>query len=438
MTVMHTPDKMLLTGRVLCFHADPFLTTPDKAARVDQAILLAGGLIAEIGEAGALKNAHPDAIHVDYGDKVISAGFVDCHNHYPQTGIIASWGKRLIDWLNTYTFPEEMRFGDPAYASDVAERYLDLLLANGITSAAAFCTIHPTSVDALFSASEARGMRMTAGKVMMDRNAPDGLRDTAQSGYDQSKALIDRWSDRGRLTYAVTPRFAPTSTPEQLEVAGTLWAEYPDCAMQTHLSEQHEEITWMKDLFPDDPDYLSVYQRYGLCGPGAIMGHSIHLTDREIAALRETGAAVSHCPTSNAFIGSGLCDVTGLRAADVPVGLATDVGGGSSFSMLATMRSAYEIGQLRGDALHPAQLWWLATAGSAAAMRVSTSIGGLAPGMEADLVILDPDATPVLAQRTKRADTIWDVLFALIILGDDRAIHQTWVNGEKIKVTENV
>ncbi len=367
------------------------------------------------------------------GDALLSAGFVDAHVHYPQLGIIASWGKRLIDWLNTYTFPEEMRFGDADYAAEVSERYLDLLIANGITSAAAFCTIHPESVDALFSAAEARGMRLTAGKVMMDRNAPDGLRDTAQTGYDQSKALIDRWAGRGRLSYAITPRFAPTSTPEQLEAAGALWAEHPDCAMQTHLSEQHEEIAWMKDLFPDDPDYLAVYQRFGLSGPGAIMGHSIHLTDREIAALRDTGAAVAHCPTSNAFIGSGMCDVTGLRAANVPVGLATDVGGGSSFSMLSTMRSAYEIGQLRGDALHPAQLWWPATAGSAAAMRVGDRIGGLAQGMEADLVILDPDATPVLAQRTKRAEDIWDILFALIILGDDRAIHQTWVNGRQVK-----
>ena len=430
---MNTPSKTLLTGRVLQYRADPFLTPAPEAAVVDEAILLEGGRIGDVGAAAALAAAHPDATRIDYGDRIISAGFVDCHNHYPQTGIIASWGKRLIDWLNTYTFPEEMRFGDADYAAEVAERYLDLLIANGVTSAAAFCTIHPESVDALFRAGQARGMRLTAGKVMMDRNAPDGLRDTAQSGYDQSKALIERWAGQGRLSYAITPRFAPTSTPEQLEAAGALWAEQPDCAMQTHLSEQHEEIAWMKDLFPDDPDYLAVYQRFGLSGPGAIMGHAIHLTDREIAALRDTGAAVAHCPTSNAFIGSGLCDVTGLRAAGVPVGLATDVGGGSSFSMLATMRSAYEIGQLRGDALHPAQLWWLATAGSAAAMRVGDRIGGLAEGMEADLVILDPDATPVLAQRTQRAEDIWDVLFALIILGDDRAIHQTWVNGREVK-----
>ena len=431
---MNNPDKTLLTGRVLRFDADPFLSPPTEAVRTDEAILLNGGLIAEIGAADVLAKAHPDARRIDYGDKIISAGFVDSHNHYTQTGIIASWGKRLIDWLNTYTFPEEMRFGDAGYAAEISARYLDLLIDNGITSAAAFCTIHPESVDALFTAAQARDMRMTAGKVMMDRNAPDGLMDRAQSGYDQSKALMDKWAGRGRLTYAVTPRFAPTSTPEQLEAAGALWAERPSCAMQTHLSEQTEEIAWMKGLFPDDSDYLAVYQRYGLCGPGAIMGHSIHLTDREIGALRDTGAAVAHCPTSNAFIGSGMCDVTGLRAAGVSVGLATDVGGGSSFSMLATMRSAYEIGQLRGDALHPAQLWWLATAGSAQAMRQDDKIGGLAPGMEADLIVLDPDATPVLAQRTARAEDISDILFALTILGDDRAIHQTWVNGKEMKV----
>lgn len=430
---MSSTDKILLTGRVIRFDADPFEAPPADAIRVDEAVLLTGGLIAEIGEAGVLRAAHPDARRVDYGQMIISAGFVDCHNHYAQTGIIASWGKRLIDWLNTYTFPEEMRFGDAAYAAEVADRYLDLMIANGVTSAAAFCTIHPESVDALFAAAEARGMRICAGKVMMDRNAPEGLRDTAQAGYDQSKALIGRWAGRGRLTYAVTPRFAPTSTPDQLAAAGALWAEHPDCVMQTHLSEQHEEIAWMRDLFPDDPDYLAVYERFGLCAPGAIMGHAIHLTDREVAALRETGAAAAHCPTSNAFIGSGMCDVTGLRAAGVPVGLATDVGGGSSFSMLATMRSAYEIGQLRGDALHPAQLWWLATAGSAGALRLGDRIGGLAPGMEADLAILNPDATPVLAQRAARADDVSDILFALLILGDDRAIHQTWVDGKEMK-----
>lgn len=427
--------QTLLTGQTLEFIADPFIEGDAIRHRPHGGVLLDGGVISAVGEADDLAQQAPNARRVDYGQRLIAPGFVDAHNHYPQTGIIASWGKRLIDWLNTYTFPEEMRFGDPVYAAEVAETYLDLLVANGITSAAAFCTIHPESVDALFSAAMKRGMRITAGKVMMDRNAPDGLRDDAQTGYDDSAALIARWAGRGRLTYAVTPRFAPTSTEAQLAAAGALWAEHPDCAMQTHLSEQVEEVAWMRDLFPNDADYLAVYQRHGLSGPGAIMGHSIHLTERERAALLETGAAVAHCPTSNAFIGSGMCDVRGLRAQGIPVGLATDVGGGSSFSMLATMKSAYEIGQLRGDALTPAQLWWLATAGSADAMRVGDKVGALAVGREADLCVLDPAATPVLAQRTRRADNIEDVLFALLILGDDRAIAATWVDGKPLKDT---
>ncbi|MEX2519809.1 MAG: guanine deaminase, partial [Paracoccaceae bacterium] len=280
--------------------------------------------------------------------------------------------------------------------------------------------------------AERRGAAMTAGKVMMDRHAPAGLMDDAQTGYDQSKALIEKWRGRGRLSYAVTPRFAPTSSPAQLEAAGALWAEHPELAMQTHLSEQPEEIDWVRQLYPDDEDYLGVYQRFGLVGPGAIMGHAIHLSERERGALATSGAAVAHCPTSNTFIGSGLCDVRGLKAAGVEVGLATDVGGGSSFSMLATMKSAYEIAQLRGRALHPAELLWLATEGSARAMR-RPNLGRLAAGADADIIAFDPAATPVLAQRTARAESVFDQLFALIILGDDRAIAETWIAGKPWK-----
>ncbi|MGB0928909.1 MAG: guanine deaminase [Pikeienuella sp.] len=425
--------QTLLTGQTIEFIADPFTDPNAIRHRESGGVVIENGTIIAVGEAADMISAAPGATRIDYGKRLIAPGFVDAHNHYPQTGIIASWGKRLIDWLNTYTFPEEMRFGDADYAAAIAETYLDLLIANGVTSAAAFCTIHPESVDALFTASLARGMRMTCGKVMMDRNAPDGLRDDAQTGYDDSAALIAKWQGRGRLTYAITPRFAPTSSEAQLAAAGALWAEHPSCAMQTHLSEQVEEIAWMQELFPRDADYLSVYERHGLCRVGAIMGHAIHLTDRERAALAETGAAVSHCPTSNAFIGSGLCDVKGLRQQGLTVGLATDIGGGSSFSMLATMKSAYEIGQLRGDALSPSQLWWLATVGSANALRVDDKVGALAAGMEADICVFDPAATPVLAQRTARAESIEDLLFALLILGDDRAIAATWVNGQLLK-----
>ncbi len=427
------PDARLILGQTLAFQADPFAAPPQDSAvhRRRGAVLVRAGRIAAVDEADVLRAAHPDAAVEDMGDALLTAGFVDCHAHYPQTGIIASWGKRLIDWLNRYTFPEELRFEDPAYARAQAELYLDLNLANGITSACVYCTVHPQSADALFAAAEARGLRMSGGKVLMDRNAPAGLTDDPRRGYDDSAALIGRWHGRGRMTYAVTPRFAPTSSPAQLEAAGALWAENPGCLMQTHLCEQTDEIAWVRDLYPDDADYFGVYEARGLTGPGAIMGHAIHLTARERAALAETGTGVAHCPTSNTFIGSGLCDVAGLVASGVPVGLATDVGGGSSFSMLATMRAAYEIGQLRGAALHPAQLLWLATEGSARVMRQADRIGGLEAGREADIVALDLAATPVIAQRAARAETIWEALFATIMLGDDRSIRAVWSAGER-------
>lgn len=432
---MSRTPPTLVRGRILRFDGDPFLKAPETALSLDAdgGVLARDGEIEAVGDGRALAAAHPDAEIFDFGDRIVAPAFVDCHNHFPQTRIIGSWGKRLMDWLQGYTFPEEMRFADKVYADAVAKDYLDLLIANGVGAAAAYCATYPESVDALFEAAEARGMRMIAGKVMMDRGAPEGLLDDAQSGYDQSKALIERWHGRGRLGYAITPRFAPTSTPAQLEAAGALWAEHPEVAMQTHLSEQVEEIAYVRELFPDDADYLAVYERFGLVGPGAIMGHAIHLEPRERAALAAHGAAVAHCPTSNTFIGSGLCDVDGLRAAGVAVGLATDVGGGSSFSMLATMKAAYEVGQLRGDALHPAQLWWLATVGSARAMRLSDRIGALAPGMEADMIVLDAAATPVLSQRAARAESASDLLFALIILGDDRAVRETFIAGSPMK-----
>jgi len=423
----------LLIGQTLTFAADPFIAGAE-AARHDShgGVLVEGGVIRAVGPASALRNAHPGARVHDYGKRLISPGFVDAHIHYPQTAIIASWGKRLIDWLNTYTFPEEMRFADPAYAKQAAESCLDLLLAHGTTTLCSYATIHPASVDALFAAAQTRGMRVLAGKTCMDRNAPEGLRDTPRSAYDDSKALLERWHGQNRLSYVITPRFAPTSSPEQLEALGALWAEYPDCLMQTHLSEQTEEIEWVRALFPEARDYLDVYERFGLIGRGALFGHAIHLEARERARLREAGAALIHCPTSNAFIGSGMFDMAGLKAGGQRVGLASDIGGGSSFSMLRTMASAYEIAQLRGTALHPAQLWWLATAGSAAALGLEGRIGSLAPGKEADLIVLDLESTPAIAQRARNAETLWEALFPTIMMGDDRAIAATWVNGRPV------
>jgi guanine deaminase len=366
---------------------------------------------------------------VDYGTDLIVPGFVDAHVHYPQTAIIASWGKRLIDWLNSYTFPEEIRLADPDYAAKIAGRYLDIALSHGTTTMASYCTTAPVSVTAYFEAAQARGMRVVGGKTCMDHNAPDDLIDTAQSAYDDSKDLIDLWHGQGRLSYAITPRFSPTSTTEQLAALGGLWQERPDCLMQTHLSEQTEEITWVRSLFPDARDYLETYAQFGLLGARGLYGHAIHLEPREIAQLAEIGASVVHCPTSNTFIGSGLFDLTGLARAGVGSGLATDIGGGSNFSMLRTMAAAYEVAQLRGQALHPAQLMWLASEGSAKALHLSGTIGHLGAGAEADLCILNLSSTAAIAQRHEHANDFWESLFPTVMMGDDRAIRQVWVAG---------
>ena len=426
------PADLIIAGQVLRTHADPFQTPPEEALTVSsEAIAVRGGRILAIAPLADLRAAHPEAQVHDYGDALISPGFIDGHVHYPQTAIVASWGKRLIDWLETYTFPEEARFGDPAYARTVADRHLDLCLGNGTTTTASYCTIHEASADAYFQAAEARGMRIVAGRTCMDRNAPPDLTDTVQTAHDESAALIARWHGKGRATYAITPRFTPTSSEAQLEALGALWAANPSCLMQTHLSEQVEEIAWVRELVPEARDYLDTYERHGLIGPGAVFGHAIHLEPREIARLAETGSALVHCPTSNTFIGSGLFDTARRKGDGIAVGLATDTGGGSSFSMLRTMAAAYEVGQLAGTALHPAQLIWLATAGSAQALRLGDRIGRIAPGMEADLVVLDLASTPAIAQRARRAETIWEAVFPTVMMGDDRAVGDVYLEGRR-------
>ena len=424
----------LILGQTLEFEGNPLREGLGAVRhRARGGVFVEAARIVAVDEAHALKSSHPNADIEDMGDALLLPGFIDAHAHYPQTRIIASWGKRLIDWLNRYTFPEEMRFGDADYAAAVARDYLDASSSHGITTASIYCTVHPESVDAMMATAEARGQRMAAGRVMMDRDtAPDGLRDTAEASYIESKALIERWHGHGRLTYAITPRFAPTSTEAQLEAAGTLWAEHPDCLLQTHLSEQPEEIAWVAALYPEDADYFAIYERFGLAGPGAVMGHAIHLTHRERAALHESGTSIGHCPTSNTFIGSGLCDVAGLAEAGIPVGLATDVGGGSSFSMLRTMAAAYEVGQLRGRALHPAELIWLATGGAAEALRMEHHIGRLAPGQDADIIALDLASTPIIAARAARAEDVWEAVFPTIMMGDDRAIARVWIAGAPV------
>ena len=426
--------RTLLVGPTLRFSGDPFHVPWENAVRIetDGAVMLEKGHITNVGSADTLLSVNPDVQVIRYGsDHLICPGFVDAHAHYPQTAIIASWGKRLIDWLNDYTFPEETRLHDPAYAAHIAARYLDLTLAHGTTTVASYCTIHPHSADALFEAAAVRDQRIVAGKTCMDRNAPDGLRDTPQSAYDDSKALIARWHGQGRASYAITPRFSPTSTLDQLAALGTLWAEHPDCLMQTHLSEQTDEIAWVRDLHPQARDYLDTYEAHGLIGERALFGHAIHLEPREVDRIAETGAGLVHCPTSNTFIGSGLFDMAGLTARGIRTGLATDTGGGSSFSMLRTMAAAYEIGQLRHAPLHAAQLIWLATAGSARSLHLQDKIGTIAVGKEADLTVINLSSTAAIAQRAANAKDTWESIFATIMMGDDRAIGDVWVAGKQ-------
>jgi len=429
-------DSYLLLGQTLSFVDDPFRVGPDLA--VDHysrgAVWVEDGLIKAVGPVQDVRQAAGGLPVIDHGDDLIMAGFVDCHVHYPQFSIIASYGEQLLDWLEKYTFPAEANFGDPGYAKHAAGLFLDECARNGITTSSVYATVHSGSVDGFFSVASERNLRMVCGKVLMDRNAPDTLLDTAESGYRQSKSLIEKWHGTGRNVYALTPRFAPTSSPEQLAAAGALWREFPDVVMQTHVSENIDEIAWVADLFPGAADYFGVYEKFGLSGPGAVFGHAIHLNERERRAFRETGSAIAHCPTSNTFIGSGLFDMQGLRDCDEPVtvGLATDIAGGSSLSMFATMRSSYEVGQLRGYSLHPAKAYYLATVGSARALRLDDRIGNLAAGNEADIVVINLASTPIIANRVAHANDIWDALFVQMIMADDRAIAATYSGGRLI------
>ena len=420
--------RQLIRGRTLSFHADPTETENAFTYHEDGAIITENGKIAAIGDYASLRD--PALPEIDHRPHLILPGFIDTHIHFPQVQVIASWGAQLLDWLNTYTFPEESRFAQQGHAPLMAERFLDLLLSHGTTTAVAFCSVHPQSAEALFSAAEARGMAMVAGKVMMDRNAPEAVLDTPQQGYDDSKRLIETWHGRGRQHYAITPRFAITSTPEQMEMTGQLVREHPDCHIQTHLSENRDEIAFTLSLYPQARDYLDIYETYGLLSEKLLLGHSIHLEPREIARMAETGSRAVFCPTSNLFLGSGLFDEAGLRAAGVVSGIATDVGGGTSYSMLQTLNEGYKILQLRGQKLHPYAAFHWVTRGNALALGIADRIGTLDPGSDADLVVLDSRATPAMALRMDRAETLAEELFILQILGDDRAIAQTYVAGK--------
>ncbi|TLX53252.1 guanine deaminase [Stutzerimonas nosocomialis] len=399
----------------------------------DGLLLVEDGKVAQLGAAEDLLSSLPAGTAlVEYPDALITPGFIDTHIHYPQVGVMGSYGTQLLDWLETYTFPNEGRFADPEHARKQAKLFLEELLRNGTTTALVFGTVHKQSVDAFFEAAEKLGLRMIAGKVLMDRNAPDYLTDTPETGYADSRELIERWHSKGRLHYAVTPRFAPTSSPEQLALAGKLLGEFPDLYLHTHLSENRQEVEWVRSLFPERRGYLDVYDHHGLVGARSVFAHGLHLCDDECQRLGEAGSAVAFCPTSNLFLGSGLLDLARLEAHGVRVGLGTDVGGGTSFSQLTTLSEAYKVLQLQGQKLDPFKALYLATLGGARALYLDQHIGNLQPGKDADFVVLDYQATPLIAHRLAQATSLPERLFALMMLGDDRAVRETFAAGVSV------
>jgi guanine deaminase len=415
-------------GELLSVPVDPLHAGTDAVRHHrDGLLVVENGHVVAFGDHADLAGRYPEASVTRWPGKLIVPGFVDAHVHYPQTDRIASHGEQLLEWLDRHIFPEERRFADRAHAEAVAGVFCDELLRNGTTSALVFATVHPQSVDALFEAALARGMRIVGGKVLMDLG-PHGLADTPARGVVESEALIARWRGRGRIGYAVTPRFALTSSDAQLAAAGALVARHPAVLMHTHLAENDEEVAAVAARFPDAADYLDVYDRFGLVGPRSVFAHGIHLADRARGRMAAAGSGIVHCPTSNLFLGSGLFDLAAADAHGIPVGLGSDVGAGTSFSMLATMAEAYKVGQLLGHSLDPFRALFLATAGAARVMGLADRIGGLQPGQEADFAVLDPAATPLLARRTAGA-SLPERLFALQVLGDDRAVAATFVAG---------
>lgn len=398
----------------------------------DGLLVVDEGHIVAAGDATRLlSELSADTAVIDYSGKLIVPGFIDCHVHFPQLDIIGSYGAQLLDWLNRYAFPAEAKFADPDYAREVAGVFIDELLRNGTTTALVFGTVHPHSADAIFEAADAKGMRLIAGKVLMDSNCPEELRDDAETGYADSKALIERWHGKGRLGYAITPRFALTSSAEQLAAAGRLASEYPDVWIHTHLAENMDEVDEIARLFPDSRSYLDVYEQHGLLRERAVFAHCLHMDDEDRASMSTHGGAAAFCPTSNLFLGSGLFDLPAFRDAGIRCGLGTDVGGGTSLSLLRTASEAYKVLHLQEHALPATRALFLATLGAAEALYLDDRIGNFASGKEADFVVLDFEGSNLTARRTAAAATIEEKLFALMTLADDRNIAATYVNGVK-------
>ncbi|MEB3754807.1 guanine deaminase [Acinetobacter sp. MD2(2019)] len=429
-------QQTIVRGRFLDIQA--LVTQADQIAQnvryiEDGVMIIEDGKICHLGTWQDTQSMLAQDAQIEhYPEQLIIPGFIDTHIHYPQTEMVGAYGEQLLSWLNTYTFPTELQFKDPDYAAKIAQFFLQELLKNGTTTALVFCTVHPESVDALFEAAEALQMRLIAGKVLMDRHAPDGLCDTAESAYSESKALIEKWHGKGRALYAITPRFAPTSTPEQLEKAGQLKQEYPDVYVHTHLSENKDEIAWVKSLFPEQKGYLDVYHHYGLTGERSVFAHCVHLEDAEWQCMHETDSAIAFCPTSNLFLGSGLFPLKKTWEKQVKVGLGTDIGAGTSFSQLQTLNEAYKVQQLQGDKLSAFESFYHATLGGAKALNLDDKLGNFELGKEADFVVLDLNATALQQLRQSNAKSLEDALFALFTMGDDRNVDATYVYGQKV------
>lgn len=419
------------TGQIL-----HFLSAQTHEYIPSGALVISDGKVLTCGDKTTLLQQYPEADITDHGERLIMPGMIDTHVHYPQLDVIASYGEQLLDWLNNYTFPAEEAFKDPEVGRTTAQFFLNELLGNGTTTAMVYGTVHPQSVDAFFEQSSALNTRMLCGKVMMDRNAPEYLCDTAESSLTDSQALIDRWHNKGRQLYVVTPRFAITSTPEQLTAAGQLLSDNPDVYLQTHLAENKAEIAFVEELYPERDSYLDVYAHYGLLGPRSTFGHCVHLNDVELKIMSDTGSRIAFCPTSNLFLGSGLFRLH-HQPSPVRVSIASDVGGGTSLSMLQTLNEAYKICQLNGTSLSPLEAFYRVTLGNAESLLLDDRIGNFTPGKEADFIVLNPAGTPLMERRSNKCKTLEELLFCLMMMGDDRAIASTYVMGNCLWNADN-
>ena len=414
-----------------------FLSDPDISGDAleyfeDGLLIIKQGRVRQLVDARDWIDHLPDGSALyDYSGFLVMPGFIDTHSHYPQTEMIASFGLQLLDWLEQYTYPTEEKFAEREYADRIAEFYCEQMLRNGTTSSAVFATVHSESVDAIFEAARHRDMCLLAGKVMMDRNAPPSMCDDPQQSYRTSDELIRRWHLQGRLHYAVTPRFAPCCSPEQLELCGQLLDEYPDVYLQSHVAENADEVRWVAELFPESRSYLDVYDRFGLLGPRALYAHCIHLDEADRERMSDSGAAIAFCPTSNLFLGSGLFGLDAVRRQDIRVGLGTDVGAGTSFSLLQTLNEAYKVCQMSGHSLTPLKAFHLVTLGAAESLYLDHLIGNFETGKEPDFVVLDLQATELMSLRMQAALSLEEKLFALMMLGDDRCVQATHVMGHR-------